>query len=43
MYWITSLTVLIFSASSSGISIPNSSSIFITSSTMSRESAQGRR
>src|SRR5512139_274440 len=39
MYWMTSLTVLIFSASSSGISIPNSSSIFITSSTMSRESA----
>src|SRR5262245_8634555 len=39
MYSIASLTRVIFSASSSGISIPNSSSNAITSSTVSRESA----
>src|SRR6185369_13843565 len=39
MYSTASLTLLIFSASSSGISIPNSSSNAITSSTMSSESA----
>src|SRR3954462_10448277 len=39
MYSTASRTLLIFSASSSGISIPNSSSKAITSSTMSRESA----
>src|SRR5512135_2825800 len=39
MYLIASPTVVIFSASSSGISTPNSSSSAITSSTVSRESA----
>src|SRR5262245_37168383 len=39
MYWIASPTVVIFSASSSGISMSNSSSNAITSSTVSRESA----
>src|SRR5574340_999886 len=39
MYSIASLTRVIFSASSSGISTPNSSSNAITSSTVSSESA----
>src|SRR5215208_6939409 len=39
MYSTASLTRVIFSASSSGISIPNSSSNAMTSSTVSRESA----
>src|SRR6185369_7085467 len=39
MYSTASLTRVIFSASSSGISMPNSSSNAITSSTVSRESA----
>src|SRR3972149_2274139 len=39
MYSVASLTVTISSASSSGISMPNSSSKAMTSSTMSRESA----
>src|SRR6478735_7406881 len=39
MYLLASPTVLIFSAASSGISTPNSSSKAITSSTMSRLSA----
>src|SRR5439155_3969595 len=39
MYSIASLTRVIFSASSSGISMPNSSSKAITSSTVSSESA----
>src|SRR3954452_16324000 len=39
MYSMASLTRVIFSASSSGISIPNSSSNAITSSTVSSESA----
>src|SRR5215213_1530988 len=39
MYSTASRTLLIFSASSSGISMPNSSSKAITSSTISRESA----
>src|SRR5690606_34943921 len=39
MYSMASPTVCIFSASSSGISIPNSSSNAMTSSTVSRESA----
>ena len=39
MYSTTSLTVVIFSAVLSGISIPNSSSMLITSSTISNESA----
>src|SRR5258707_6900520 len=39
MYSIASLTRVIFSASSSGISMPNSSSNAITSSTVSSESA----
>src|SRR3990172_9032118 len=39
IYSMASLTVVIFSASSSGISIPNSSSNAITSSTVSNESA----
>ena len=39
MYLITSPTLCSFSASSSGISLPNSSSRAMTNSTVSRESA----
>jgi len=39
MYWIRIPTVVIFSASSSGISMSNSSSKAMTSSTVSKESA----